>query len=251
MKSKIVATLLLCCFLVTSSLTGCATFRSGSDTISDKTGMEKSAAETFMGAAVGAIGGGLVGQLLGGDTKSTLIGAAFGSILGGFVGAADAKDRDLRDAERLAINVEAMGIIRQKPEVISTIKEEEIVEKDGTTKKNIVVHQQKNATPSKPGEIKKVAYFSAFSYPVPYVSLKDKSPTLATTLMRTGEFAVTRDTPVQIVVLAHDDVQGEWMVEEIKKGFGKAKKQPKITVKKTIEDQDAVVSVIAENSLKA
>lgn len=250
MKSKIVATLLLCCFLVTS-LTGCATFRAGSDIIADKTGMEKSTAETATGAALGAIGGGLVGQLLGGDTKSTMIGAALGAILGGFAAAADAKDRDLQDAERLATKIQLMGIIREKPEVISTIKEQEIVEKDGTPKRNIVLPQQKTVASVRPGEIKKVAYFSSFSYPVPCVSLNDKSPTLAQTLMRTGEFAISRDTPVQVVVLAHDDVQGKWMVDEIKKGFGKAKSQPKITVKKTAEDQDAVVSVIADNSLKA
>lgn len=250
MKSRIISVLICCCFLATT-LAGCATFRAGSDTVADKADMEKSTAATVTGAALGAIGGGLVGQLLGGDTKSTIIGSIAGAILGGFVGAADAKDRDLRDAERLAIKVQAMGIVREKPEVISTIKEEEIVEKDGTPKQNIVVPQQKNATSARPGEIKKVAYFSAFSYPVPTVSLNDKSPTLAATLNRTGEFAITRDTPVQVVVLAHDDVQGKWMVEEIKKGFGKAKKQPKITVKKTTEDQDAGVSVIAENSLKA
>lgn len=247
MKSKIVTTLMLCCFLATSTLTGCATFRGGSDTIADKTGMERSTAETATGAALGALGGGLVGQLLGGGTKSTIIGA----LLGGFVASADAKDRDLQDAERLATKIQLMGIIREKPEVLSTVKDEEIVEKDGTPRANIVLPQQKNVTPARPGEIKKVAYFSAFSYPVPAVSLNDKSPTLGTTLMRTGEFAISRDTPVQVIVLAHDDAQGQWMAEEIKKGFGKAKKQPKITVKKTTEDQDAVVSVIAENSLKA
>lgn len=252
MKRDLVSILVLCCFVATSTLTGCATFRAASDTIAEKTGMEKSTSETVTGAALGALGGGLVGQMLGGNTKSTVIGAALGALIGGFVADADAKDRDLRDAELLAINVEAMGIIRQKPEVISTIKEEEIVEKDGTPKKNIVLPpQQKNSTPARPGEIKKVAYFSAFSYPVPYVSLRDKSPTLASTLIRTGEFAISRDTPVQVVVLAHDDVQGKWMVDEIKKGFGKAKNQPKITVKKTTGDQPAVVSVIAENSLKA
>lgn len=250
MKPKISITIMLCCFLVTS-LTGCSTFRAGSDTIAEKTGLEKSTAETATGAALGAIGGGLVGQLLGGNTKSTMIGAALGAIFGGLAASADAKDRDLQDAERLATKIQLMGIIREKPEVISTVKEEEIVEKDGTPKKNIVLTQQKNVSPAKPGEIKKVAYFSAFSYPVPTVSLNDKSPTLSTTLMRTGEFAVSRDTPVQVVVLAHDDAQGKWMAEEIKKGFGKAKKQPKITVKKTVEDQSSAVSVIAENSLKA
>lgn len=250
MKSRIIAVLICCCFLATT-LSGCATFRAGSDTLAEKTGMEKSTAETATGAALGAIGGGLVGQLLGGGTKSTIIGAALGALLGGFVASADAKDRDLQDAERLATKIQLMGIIREKPEVLSTVKDEEIVEKDGTPRANIVLPQQKNFTPPRPGEIKKVAYFSAFSYPVPAVSLNDKSPTLASTLKQTGEFAITRNTPVQVVVLAHDEIQGKWMVQEIKKGFGKAKSQPKITVKKTTDYQDAVVSVIAENSLKA
>lgn len=40
------------------------------------------------GALIGAAGGALAGQALGGDTKSTVVGAAGGALLGAVVGAA-------------------------------------------------------------------------------------------------------------------------------------------------------------------
>jgi uncharacterized protein YcfJ len=46
------------------------------------------------GAAVGAVGGGLVGNALGGDSRSTLIGAAGGALAGGAIGSA--QDRNNR-----------------------------------------------------------------------------------------------------------------------------------------------------------
>jgi uncharacterized protein YcfJ len=39
------------------------------------------------GATVGAVGGGLAGNLLGGDSRSTLIGAGAGALAGGAIGA--------------------------------------------------------------------------------------------------------------------------------------------------------------------
>lgn len=248
MRTKSVATLSLLCFLVTSTLTGCATFRAGSDTIAEKTGLEKSTAEITTGVGLGVIGGGLVGQIVGGTTKSTLIGALLGGLAGGLVAAQDAKDRDLQAAEKLAQQINLMGIITEKPTILSSIKEEEIVEKDGTQKENIVLPTQKAA---KSGEIKKVAYFSAIQYPVPQVSIKDKSPTLSATLNETGKFAISRDTRVQIFVEHFDPDQGKWLAGEIKKGFGKAKNPPKITIKKIPIDEKTIISVVAENSLKA
>ncbi len=189
--------------------------------------MEKSTAETATGAGVGAAAGALFGQLLGGNTKSTLIGAGIGAAIGGIFAHLDAKDRDLQAAEEFSKKIEAAGL--EKPAVTSTVKEQTI----------------------KPGEIKKVAYFAGLSYPVPESSLAVKSSTLSSTLKQTGEFATGRDVPVQVVVEAANEEQGKWMAGEVKKGFGKAKNQPKVTVKKTVGDQPAVVSVFAENSLKA
>jgi len=47
---------------------------------------ERQASKTGKYAAVGAVGGALAGQLVGGDTKSTLIGAGIGTAIGGGVG---------------------------------------------------------------------------------------------------------------------------------------------------------------------
>lgn len=41
---------------------------------------------TQQGAAIGTAGGAIAGQLIGGDTKSTLIGAAAGAAVGGLTG---------------------------------------------------------------------------------------------------------------------------------------------------------------------
>ncbi|MGB3389850.1 MAG: YMGG-like glycine zipper-containing protein [Pseudaminobacter sp.] len=45
------------------------------------------------GAVIGAAGGALAGQAIGGNTKSTLIGAAGGAAVGGAIGAATAPQR--------------------------------------------------------------------------------------------------------------------------------------------------------------
>ena len=249
MKTKYVATLILSCFLLTSTLTGCATVRSTSDTVADKTGMEKSTAETMTGAGIGAAAGALLGQIIGGDTKSTLIGAGIGAAIGGIFAHLDAKDRDLQAAEELAEKIKTAGM--EKPTVTSTVKEETLVEKDGTPKKNLVVTQEKNVSPAKPGEIKKVAYFTGLSYPVPPSSLAAKSPTLSSTLKQTGEFAAGRDVPVQVVVEAANDEQGKWMAGEVKKGFGKGVTQPKITVKKVEAGKTAITVLPATTQLSA
>ena len=64
--------------VLAAALTGC----------SETTSPQDRSAGT--GALVGAAGGALVGQALGGDTKSTVIGAAGGALLGAAVGTAAA-----------------------------------------------------------------------------------------------------------------------------------------------------------------
>ena len=55
---------------------------------------------TQKGAAVGAAAGALGGQIIGGDTESTLIGAAVGTLLGAVVGnAIDQKYQAEREAD--------------------------------------------------------------------------------------------------------------------------------------------------------
>lgn len=245
MRKKIISVALL----ISLATGGCATVRSASDTVADKTGMEKSTAETMTGAGIGAAAGALLGQIIGGDTRSTLIGAGIGAAIGGIFAHFDAKDRDLQAAEELAEKIKTAGM--EKPTVTSTVKEETIVEKDGTPKKNLVVTQEKNSAAAQPGEIKKVAYFSGLSYPIPESSLAAKSPTLSSTLKQTGEFADGRDMPVQVVVEAANDEQGKWMVGEVKKGFRKGTTQPKITVKKVEAGKTAINVIPATSQLKA
>lgn len=62
---KTLSSLLLALTLATS-VTGCTT--------------------TEKGVAVGAVGGALVGQAIGGDTGSTLLGAGIGAVAGGLIG---------------------------------------------------------------------------------------------------------------------------------------------------------------------
>ena len=173
---------------------------------------------------------------------STLPGPA---AIGGIFTHLDAKDLDLQAAEELAEKIKTEGGL-ERLTVTSTIKEETLVEKDGTPKKNLVVTQEKNASPAKPGEIKKVAYFSGLSLLVPVTSLAAKSFPLSETLNKMGGFATSRNVHVQVVVEATDEQNGEWLATEVKKGFEKGKTQPKITVKK-ITSGKATISVISDN----
>ena len=243
MKQKIVALFVCCSLLITS---GCATMRSTSDSIADSLGTDKGATQTATGATAGAVAGGLVGQLLGGNTTSTVIGALIGGAIGGFFAYSDAKDRGLFEAEKLAEKLKSEGI--ENPVIHSEVREEPITDDKGELKKNVVVPDQKTTTASKPvykpNEVKKIAYFKGISYPVPDSSLLAKSPTLSSTLQETGAFALSRQ-PVEIVVEAKDDSAGKWMQSELKKGFGKSKNQPKITVTKPAKDKPAMVHVIA------
>lgn len=64
--------------LLISVLTGCTT-------MNPYTG-EKEINDTAIGTGIGAVGGALVGQLIGGDTTSTLVGAGIGAVVGGVAG---------------------------------------------------------------------------------------------------------------------------------------------------------------------
>jgi len=71
------------------ALTGCTTFN-------PYTG-EKEVSKTSIGAGIGAVGGAIAGQLIGGNTASTLIGATAGAALGGVTGNyMDRQDTELR-----------------------------------------------------------------------------------------------------------------------------------------------------------
>ena len=53
---------------------------------------------TRKGVAIGAIGGAILGQLIGGDTAGTLIGAGIGAIAGGAIGQHYGKKADEQEA---------------------------------------------------------------------------------------------------------------------------------------------------------
>ena len=53
---------------------------------------------TRKGVAIGAIGGALIGQIIGGDTKATLIGAGIGALAGGAIGRSYGKKMDEQEA---------------------------------------------------------------------------------------------------------------------------------------------------------
>lgn len=78
-KMAVVAAIML-----TTALAGC----------SETTSPQQQRAGT--GALVGAAGGALVGQALGGNTRSTVAGAAGGALLGAVVGTATAPRQDTR-----------------------------------------------------------------------------------------------------------------------------------------------------------
>lgn len=78
----------LICFV--AALTGCTT-------LNPETG-EREANRTGTGAIIGAAAGGIIGRMVGDDTKSTIIGAGVGALAGTAVGAyMDNQEKKLRD----------------------------------------------------------------------------------------------------------------------------------------------------------
>jgi len=69
---------------------------------------------TRKGVAIGALGGAVLGQIIGGDTKATLIGAGIGAIAGGAIGHSYGKKADAQEAElrRQLAAVEAATVQR-------------------------------------------------------------------------------------------------------------------------------------------
>lgn len=58
----------------------------------------KKEAGTRKGAAIGAIGGAVLGQIIGGNTQATLIGAGVGALAGGVIGRSYGKKADEQEA---------------------------------------------------------------------------------------------------------------------------------------------------------
>jgi outer membrane protein OmpA-like peptidoglycan-associated protein len=69
---------------------------------------------TRKGVAIGALGGAVLGQIIGGDTKATLIGAGIGAIAGGAIGHSYGKKADAQEAElrRQLAAIEAANVQR-------------------------------------------------------------------------------------------------------------------------------------------
>ncbi len=75
-----------------------STFIVGGCTTTNPYTGEQEISKTAIGSGVGALSGALAGQLIGGDTKSTLIGAGLGAAVGGVTGNyMDRQDAELRD----------------------------------------------------------------------------------------------------------------------------------------------------------
>ncbi len=81
---------LICSLPIAITLSGCTT-------LNPYTG-ETEVSKTAVGTGIGAIGGALAGNLIGGNTTSTLIGAGLGAAIGGVVGhSMDAQTTELRE----------------------------------------------------------------------------------------------------------------------------------------------------------
>jgi outer membrane protein OmpA-like peptidoglycan-associated protein len=92
---------------------------------------------TGTGAAVGAGVGALLGQVIGGDTESTLVGAGIGAVLGGIAGNQigaymDRQERDLRQA---MANSEAASIRREQDVLTATFKSNVMFDYNSSTLK--------------------------------------------------------------------------------------------------------------------
>jgi outer membrane protein OmpA-like peptidoglycan-associated protein len=79
---------------------------------------------TRIGVGAGAAGGALLGQLIGGNTKSTLIGAGVGALAGGVIGNQVGKSMDEQEAamRRELASVEAANIQRNADVLAVTFK---------------------------------------------------------------------------------------------------------------------------------
>jgi outer membrane protein OmpA-like peptidoglycan-associated protein len=92
---------------------------------------------TGTGAAVGAGVGALLGQVIGGDTESTLIGAGIGAVLGGIAGNQigaymDRQERDLRQA---MASSEAASIKREQDVLTATFNSNVMFDYNSSTLK--------------------------------------------------------------------------------------------------------------------
>ncbi len=92
---------------------------------------------TGTGAAVGAGVGALLGQVIGGDTESTLVGAGIGAVLGGIAGNQigaymDRQEQDLRQA---MASSEAASIKREQDVLTATFKSNVMFDYNSSTLK--------------------------------------------------------------------------------------------------------------------
>ncbi|MGR3310641.1 MAG: glycine zipper domain-containing protein [Candidatus Brocadiales bacterium] len=71
--------------------------------------------KTGMGAGIGAAGGALMGQAIGGSTGSTLIGAGAGALLGGIVGSQMDKAETQEQLDQQRYEIERLRQQQQRP----------------------------------------------------------------------------------------------------------------------------------------
>jgi len=80
------------------------------------------------GAVIGAMGGALLGQAIGGDTESTLIGAGIGTIVGGVAGQQIGAYMDRQEAElRSAVAATEAASIRRTGDILTATFRSEVL----------------------------------------------------------------------------------------------------------------------------
>ena len=120
------------------------------------------------GALIGAVGGALLGQAIGGDTEATLIGAGIGTLVGGATGHQIGAYMDRQEAElRSAVaGVESAGIRRTQDVLTATFRSETLFDFNSFT--------------LKPGAHSELARVADVLVKYPYTSIRVEGHTDAT-----------------------------------------------------------------------
>lgn len=189
MRKKMVVALILTSLI----FSGCATLQDTADVISDKTGMNKAGSEATLGAGLGAAAGAVVGKLTGMGTGT---GAALGGLFGAVTGYASGHERDIKEAEALAMEIRQDS----KSEISPTVGVRQVKLTDSD--------QEKTET-----------RFQDFAFSIPARSLRGRTSTLQHTLAKVGKFASTRERPTAIHISGGTKAETEWMEEKIREGY--------------------------------
>jgi len=183
----------LALILTLASAPGCATIQSAADTVADKTGMNKAGSEATIGAGLGAAAGAVVGKLTGMGTGT---GAVIGGLFGAVTGYSSGHERDIKEAEALALEIRQDTKSEISPSV--GVRQVKLTDAD----------QEKTET-----------YFQDLAFSIPARSLASRTGTLQHTLAKVGKFASTRERPAAIHIVGATKAETEWIQEKIREGY--------------------------------